>query len=126
MYNVVAMFKENKNTVHICMVSCLYHFLNYVRCNCHFYVSFCFHNDDSENVTFGPREDRMMITGKHTVADIYCVVCGSILGWKYVRSGFLRSYGLCILSYQLIVALVIYFQPLFDALMFDACRYMHM
>lgn len=37
-----------------------------------------------ENVTFGPREDRMMITGKHTVADIYCVVCGSILGWKYI------------------------------------------
>ncbi|KAI5561256.1 hypothetical protein POPTR_016G115000v4 [Populus trichocarpa] len=39
-----------------------------------------------ENVTFGPREDRMMITGKHTVADIYCVVCGSILGWKYIHA----------------------------------------
>ncbi|KAJ6865260.1 protein yippee-like [Populus alba x Populus x berolinensis] len=37
-----------------------------------------------ENVTYGPREDRMMLTGKHTVADIFCVVCGSILGWKYI------------------------------------------
>ncbi|KAJ6968879.1 protein yippee-like [Populus alba x Populus x berolinensis] len=39
-----------------------------------------------ENVTYGPREDRMMITGKHTVADIFCVVCGSILGWKYIHA----------------------------------------
>jgi len=25
-----------------------------------------------------------MMTGKHTVADIFCVSCGSIVGWKYV------------------------------------------
>ncbi|KAJ6316120.1 hypothetical protein OIU78_019406 [Salix suchowensis] len=49
-----------------------------------FCLIFFFHNDDSENVTCGPREDRMMITGKHTVVDIYCVGCGSILGWKYI------------------------------------------
>ncbi|CAN6568958.1 unnamed protein product [Malus baccata var. baccata] len=24
-----------------------------------------------------------MITGLHTVADIFCVGCGSIVGWKY-------------------------------------------
>ncbi|XP_019059304.1 PREDICTED: protein yippee-like At3g11230 isoform X3 [Tarenaya hassleriana] len=35
------------------------------------------------NVTAGEKEDRMMITGLHTVADIYCVKCGSYLGWKY-------------------------------------------
>lgn len=26
-----------------------------------------------------------MLTGMHTVADIFCVGCGSIVGWKYVR-----------------------------------------
>ncbi|KAK8561669.1 hypothetical protein V6N12_048733 [Hibiscus sabdariffa] len=25
----------------------------------------------------------MMITGMHTVVDIFCVECGSIVGWKY-------------------------------------------
>ncbi|CAH2057536.1 unnamed protein product [Thlaspi arvense] len=35
------------------------------------------------NVTLGEREDRMMMTGLHTVADIFCVGCGSIVGWKY-------------------------------------------
>ncbi|GAB2233022.1 hypothetical protein Droror1_Dr00002235 [Drosera rotundifolia] len=35
------------------------------------------------NVTVGEKEDRMMRTGMHTVADIFCVGCGSIVGWKY-------------------------------------------
>ena len=26
-----------------------------------------------------------MTTGAHTVRDIYCVKCGTTLGWKYVR-----------------------------------------
>lgn len=38
---------------------------------------------DVVNVTLGPREDRMLITGLHTVADIYCITCNSVLGWKY-------------------------------------------
>ncbi|KAM7531976.1 hypothetical protein LguiB_035386 [Lonicera macranthoides] len=25
----------------------------------------------------------MMMTGMHTVVDIFCVGCGSIVGWKY-------------------------------------------
>ncbi|KAF3448906.1 hypothetical protein FNV43_RR09622 [Rhamnella rubrinervis] len=25
----------------------------------------------------------MMITGLHTVVDIFCIGCGSIVGWKY-------------------------------------------
>lgn len=37
------------------------------------------------NVTLGPKEERMMMTGLHTVADIFCVKCGSIVGWTYVR-----------------------------------------
>lgn len=43
---------------------------------------------DSVNVTVGEKEDRLMITGVHTVVDIFCVGCGSIVGWKYVRSAF--------------------------------------
>lgn len=39
------------------------------------------------NVTVGDREERMMMTGLHTVADIFCVGCGSNVGWKYVSAG---------------------------------------
>ncbi|XP_063948398.1 protein yippee-like At3g55890 isoform X2 [Daucus carota subsp. sativus] len=35
------------------------------------------------NVTLGEKEERMMITGMHIVADIFCVCCGSNVGWKY-------------------------------------------
>ncbi|KAL8154331.1 hypothetical protein V2J09_012091 [Rumex salicifolius] len=35
------------------------------------------------NVTIGELDRRMMMTGLHTVADIFCVGCGSILGWRY-------------------------------------------
>ena len=43
------------------------------------------------NVTVGEKEERMMMTGLHTVADIFCVGCGSIVGWKYVRFRFRGS-----------------------------------
>lgn len=39
--------------------------------------------DKVVNVTVGEKEERMMITGMHTVVDIFCVACGSIVGWKY-------------------------------------------
>lgn len=51
---------------------------------------------DRVNVSVGEKEDRMMMTGLHTVADIFCVGCGSIVGWKYVRINgitFLAFYG---------------------------------
>eukprot|EP00270_Netrium_digitus_P019974 TRINITY_DN804_c0_g1_i3.p1 TRINITY_DN804_c0_g1~~TRINITY_DN804_c0_g1_i3.p1 ORF type:complete len:125 (+),score=6.82 TRINITY_DN804_c0_g1_i3:339-713(+) len=35
------------------------------------------------NVTVGPKEDRLMTTGLHTVADIYCNACLQVVGWKY-------------------------------------------
>ncbi|GAY40411.1 hypothetical protein CUMW_051720 [Citrus unshiu] len=38
---------------------------------------------DSVNVSVGEKEERLMMTGMHTVADIFCVGCGSIVGWKY-------------------------------------------
>lgn len=28
----------------------------------------------------------MLITGLHTVADVYCNSCHTVLGWKYVRA----------------------------------------
>eukprot|EP00741_Cyanophora_paradoxa_P011144 tig00020553_g10765.t1 len=39
--------------------------------------------NDVVNVCLGPKEDRILITGLHTVADIYCNCCQTILGWKY-------------------------------------------
>ncbi|KAE9614999.1 hypothetical protein Lalb_Chr04g0250621 [Lupinus albus] len=35
------------------------------------------------NVSLGEKEDRQMMTGMHTVVDMFCVGCGSIVGWKY-------------------------------------------
>jgi hypothetical protein len=35
------------------------------------------------NVSLGPKENRQLITGLHTVADIFCTVCDANLGWKY-------------------------------------------
>lgn len=39
----------------------------------------------SINVALGDTEDRSLLTGIHTVADIHCNVCDCVLGWKYVR-----------------------------------------
>ncbi|KAG4970914.1 hypothetical protein AAZX31_13G160900 [Glycine max] len=36
------------------------------------------------NVILGPQVERMMISGLHTVEDIFCCNCGNLLGWKYV------------------------------------------
>ncbi|MBN3272324.1 YPEL2 protein, partial [Polyodon spathula] len=35
------------------------------------------------NVGCGPAEERVLLTGLHAVADIYCVNCKTTLGWKY-------------------------------------------
>lgn len=40
---------------------------------------------NSVNVEEGEPSERQMTTGAHTVRDIYCVKCGTTLGWKYVR-----------------------------------------
>ncbi len=39
---------------------------------------------DLVNVRVGSPENRQLVTGAHVVADIWCVVCSSKLGWKYV------------------------------------------
>ncbi|CAK7328866.1 unnamed protein product [Dovyalis caffra] len=41
---------------------------------------------DVVNVTNGQREHRQMVTGWNTVVDIYCVRCGSLLGWEYATA----------------------------------------
>ena len=52
---------------------------------------------DSVNVTVGLNEERMMMTGLHTVADLFCVGCGSIVGWKYVSlNGSLLAIDICL------------------------------
>ncbi|KAL0299710.1 UNVERIFIED_CONTAM: protein yippee-like [Sesamum radiatum] len=38
------------------------------------------------NIVVGAKEDRHLITGLHTVADISCADCNEVLGWKYERA----------------------------------------
>ncbi|PIA32182.1 hypothetical protein AQUCO_04500050v1 [Aquilegia coerulea] len=38
---------------------------------------------NSVNVFVGKKEERIMISGMHTVADIFCIGCRLHLGWKY-------------------------------------------
>ncbi|XP_057531242.1 protein yippee-like At5g53940 [Amaranthus tricolor] len=35
------------------------------------------------NINMGASEERLMLSGMHTVADVYCCSCGQIVGWKY-------------------------------------------
>ncbi|XP_020275020.1 protein yippee-like At5g53940 isoform X3 [Asparagus officinalis] len=35
------------------------------------------------NISVGSLEERMMLSGMHTVADIFCCCCGQNVGWKY-------------------------------------------
>ncbi|KAK6917844.1 Yippee/Mis18/Cereblon, partial [Dillenia turbinata] len=36
------------------------------------------------NISLGPSEERALLSGLHTVNDIYCSSCQQILGWRYV------------------------------------------
>lgn len=38
------------------------------------------------NIGCGPAEERVLLTGLHAVADIFCECCKTTLGWKYVSS----------------------------------------
>ena len=44
------------------------------------------------NVGCGPAEERVLLTGLHAVADIYCECCKTTLGWKYVRAFYTSLY----------------------------------
>lgn len=39
---------------------------------------------DLINIKVGRPVNRQLVTGAHVVADISCVVCNSVVGWKYV------------------------------------------
>lgn len=38
------------------------------------------------NVKIGPAEDRLLITGLHSVSDIFCKRCEALVGWTYSRA----------------------------------------
>ncbi|GBE80588.1 yippee zinc-binding/DNA-binding /Mis18, centromere assembly-domain-containing protein [Sparassis latifolia] len=38
------------------------------------------------NVKLGKKEDRPLLTGVHTVADIYCMGCNERIGWYYHKA----------------------------------------
>ncbi|KAI9157120.1 hypothetical protein LWI28_017203 [Acer negundo] len=38
------------------------------------------------NISLGRPEERMMISGVYTIANINCSKCGEELGWKYLRA----------------------------------------
>lgn len=38
------------------------------------------------NIFSGPNENRHLLTGLHTVADVFCSDCREALGWKYQRA----------------------------------------
>ncbi|KAF9808805.1 hypothetical protein IEO21_07733 [Rhodonia placenta] len=38
------------------------------------------------NVKMGKKEDRSLLTGVHTVADVFCVGCNDRLGWYYHKA----------------------------------------
>ncbi|OCH93739.1 yippee-domain-containing protein [Obba rivulosa] len=38
------------------------------------------------NLRMGKREDRPLLTGVHTVADVYCLGCNDRLGWYYHKA----------------------------------------
>jgi hypothetical protein len=42
--------------------------------------------DQCVNVTIGPAEDRLLITGLHSVCDIFCKRCKGMVGWTYAKA----------------------------------------
>ncbi|KAI9093947.1 hypothetical protein K1719_026945 [Acacia pycnantha] len=38
------------------------------------------------NINKGAMEERHLMTGLHTVSDVYCSDCGEALGWKYIKA----------------------------------------
>ncbi|KAG7357234.1 Yippee zinc-binding/DNA-binding /Mis18, centromere assembly family protein [Nitzschia inconspicua] len=42
--------------------------------------------DHCVNVTIGPAEDRALITGLHSVCDIFCKRCNHMVGWTYAKA----------------------------------------
>ncbi|KHG03929.1 hypothetical protein F383_27818 [Gossypium arboreum] len=43
------------------------------------------------NIVLGPKYDKQLITGRFSIADVFCSKCGEELGWKYVQSYDLKN-----------------------------------
>lgn len=48
----------------------------------------------------GPAEERVLLTGLHAVADIYCENCKTTLGWKYVSNILKSLINVCMLKHR--------------------------
>jgi len=42
--------------------------------------------DQCANITLGPPEDRLLMTGMHSVCDIFCKRCKGMIGWTYTKA----------------------------------------
>ena len=42
--------------------------------------------DQCVNITIGKAEDRRLITGLHSVCDIFCKRCKTLIGWTYAKA----------------------------------------
>ncbi|KAL0452393.1 UNVERIFIED_CONTAM: protein yippee-like [Sesamum latifolium] len=38
------------------------------------------------NIVVGAKEDKQLMTGYYTIANIFCSKCGEEMGWTYVRA----------------------------------------
>lgn len=38
------------------------------------------------NIVSGPGEDRQLLSGLHTVCDLVCKNCDTVIGWKYEKA----------------------------------------
>ncbi|GKV25552.1 hypothetical protein SLEP1_g34976 [Rubroshorea leprosula] len=43
------------------------------------------------NLVVGRKEERQLLTGKFTIADIYCSKCNEYLGWQYLQTNDMRQ-----------------------------------
>ncbi|KAL5811942.1 hypothetical protein ACOSQ3_026892 [Xanthoceras sorbifolium] len=43
------------------------------------------------NIVLGRREEKHLISGVYTIANIYCSKCGKELGWHYLRAHDLKN-----------------------------------
>eukprot|EP00053_Salpingoeca_punica_P007385 m.67598 g.67598 ORF g.67598 m.67598 type:complete len:114 (-) comp14124_c0_seq1:545-886(-) len=38
------------------------------------------------NIDSGPAQDKMLMTGMHSIADVHCTTCHTYLGWRYLHA----------------------------------------
>jgi hypothetical protein len=70
------------HTLYLSLSLSLSIFLN----NFFLYIGRAYLFDQCVNITHGPAEDRILITGLHSVSDIYCKRCNTLIGWTYNKA----------------------------------------